>query len=210
MARNFSPRGRIERREQQDLSLFSGVTPRESKCKVSIAPGQHGAKRGKLSEYGKQFRAKQLAKRMYGILERQFRTYFEKASRMKGSTGESLLRLLEMRLDNIVFRLGFARTRKEARQLVSHRSISVNNGKEIRTVNLPSYQLKTGDEIIIREKCQKQGRIQQAMEMAKQRVLPEWLDVKPEEYKGIVRRIPERNDMPLEINESLIVELYSK
>ncbi|HCU05586.1 MAG: 30S ribosomal protein S4 [Gammaproteobacteria bacterium GWE2_42_36] len=210
MARNFSPRGRIERREQQDLSLFSGVTPRESKCKVSVAPGQHGAKRGKLSEYGKQFRAKQLAKRMYGVLERQFKTYFVKASAMKGSTGESLLRFLEMRLDNIVFRLGFARTRKEARQLVSHRSISVNNGKEIRTVNLPSYQLKAGDEVIIREKCQKQGRIQQAMEMAKQRVLSEWLDVKPEEYKGIVRRIPERSEMPLEINESLIVELYSK
>ena len=162
MARNFSPRGRLEKREGQDLSLFSGVTPRESKLHVESGPGQHGAKRGKLSEYGKQFRAKQMAKRIYGILERQFSNYFKEASRMKGSTGENLLRQLEMRLDNVVYRLGFARTRQEARQLVSHKGIEVNDGKKTRVVNIPSYQLKPGDEVIVREKCRNQGRIQEA------------------------------------------------
>lgn len=210
MARNFSPRGQVERREQRDLSLFSGVTPRESKFKVEVGPGQHGAQRRKLSEYGKQFRAKQMAKRMYGILERQFRNYFKKASRTKGSTGEALLRFLEMRLDNVVFRLGFARTRKEARQLVSHCSIKVKNDKFERTVNLPSYQLSSGDEVRVAEHAQKQGRIQESQELAKQRVLPEWLEAFPDEYKGIVKRLPERNEMPLEIDELLIVELYSK
>lgn len=210
MARNFSPRGRLEKREGQDLSLFSGVTSRESKLHVEAGPGQHGAKRGKLSEYGKQFRAKQLAKRMYGILERQFSNYFKEASRIKGSTGEYLLRQLEMRLDNVVYRLGFARTRQEARQLVTHKGIEVNNGKITRVVNIPSYQLKPGNEVIVREKCRNQGRIQEAFELSKQRVLPEWLEVVAEEFKGIVKRIPERNEMPMEIDELLIVELYSK
>lgn len=210
MARNFSPRGRVERRENQDLSLFSGVTPRESKIHSETGPGQHGARRGKLSEYGKQFRAKQLAKRMYGILERQFRNYFKKASRMKGSTGENLLRQLEMRLDNVVYRLGFARTRKEARQLVTHKGIEINNGKVTRVVNIPSYQLLPGCEVIVREKCQNQLRIQEAMELSKQRVLPEWLEVIPENLKGLIKRIPERSEMPMEIDELLIVELYSK
>jgi len=210
MARNFSPRGRVERREQQDLSLFSGVTPRESKFKVAVGQGQHGAQRQKLSEYGKQFRAKQLAKRMYGILERQFRNYFKKASRMKGATGESLLRFLEMRLDNVVYRLGFARTRKEARQLVSHRGVKIKNDRIERIVNLPSYQTQSGDQIIIAEHAAKQGRIQEAQELAKQRMLPEWLEVSSEELQGTVKRLPERNEMPLEINELLIVELYSK
>lgn len=210
MARNFSPRGHIERREQQDLSLFSGVTPREKKFKVEAGPGQHGAQRRKLSEYGKQFRSKQMAKRMYGVLERQFRNYFKKASRMKGSTGEALLRFLEMRLDNVVFRLGFARTRKEARQLVSHRGVMIKNDKIERVVNLPSYQVQPGDEIMVAERARKQGRIQEALELAKQRMMPEWLEVFPEEAKGVVKRLPERNEMPLEINELLIVELYSK
>lgn len=210
MARNFSPRGRLERREQQDLSLFSGVTPRESKCHVDIAPGQHGAKRGKLSSYGQQFRAKQMAKRMYGLLEKQFRTYFKKASKVKGSTGEYLLRLLECRLDNVVYRLGFARTRKEARQLVSHKGIQVNDGKTTRVVNIPSYQVRPGCEIVVREKKRTQGRIQEALEIAKQRTMPEWLEVLPEEFKGIVKRFPDRSEMPQEINELLIVELYSK
>ncbi len=210
MARNFSPRGRLEKREGQDLSLFSGVTPRESKLHVESGPGQHGDKRTKLSEYGKQFRAKQLAKRMYGVLERQFRNSFKEACRMKGSTGENLLRQLEQRLDNVVYRLGFARTRAEARQLVTHKGIEVNNGKLTRVVNIPSYQLQPGFEVIVREKCRNQGRIQEAFEISKQRVLPEWLEVISEEYKGVVKRIPERNEMPMEIDELLIVELYSK
>jgi len=210
MARNFIPRGHIEKREQHDLSLFSGVTSRESKFKVDVAPGQHGARRGKLSEYGKQFRAKQLAKRIYGILERQFRNYYKEAKRLSGSTGENLLRLLETRLDNVVYRLGFARTRKEARQLVLHKGILVNNGNETRVVNIPSFRVKENDEVIVREKCRAQGRIQEAMELGGQRLMPEWLDLNSSEFKGVVRRMPERNEMPLEIDELLIVELYSK
>jgi len=202
MARNFSSRGVIERRDG-DLGLFSGVTDRESKLRSPL--GQR-----KMSEYGKQFRAKQMAKRMYGVLERQFRNYFKKANSMAGSTGENLLRLLECRLDNIVYRLGFARTRAEARQLVSHKSIIVNNGKTKRVVNIPSYQVKAGDEVVIVEAAQKQGRIQEAVELAKLRLAPEWLEALPEEFKGVVKRMPERNEMPLEINELLIVELYSK
>lgn len=210
MARDFSPRGRIEKREQQDLMLFSGVTPRENKIKVDMAPGQHAARRGKLSGYGKQFRAKQLAKRMYGILEKQFRNYYKKAMRLSGSTGEHILRMLECRLDNVVFRLGFSRTRKEARQLVSHKCIIVKNKKGSRVVNIPSYQVMPEDEIIVVEKSRSQGRIQEALELAKQRILPAWLEVTPEDFKGLVKRSPERDEMPQEIDEFLIVELYSK
>ena len=210
---NYSKRdGRasFEKREQQDLALFSGVTPRESKFKVDVIPGQHAGRRSKLSEYGKQLRAKQLAKRLYGVLERQFRNYFKKASQMSGSTGENLLRLLESRLDNVVYLLGFARTRREARQLVSHRSIIVNNGKTERIINIPSYQLKVGDEISIKEKSCKQLRIKEAIELSKQKTIPEWLESSPDEFKGVVKRMPERDEMPLIINELLIIELYSK
>jgi small subunit ribosomal protein S4 len=210
MARNFSPRGRLEKREQQDLSLFSGVTPREAKFKVDVGPGQFGAGRKKLSDYGRQFRAKQMAKRMYGVLEKQFRNYFEKASGKTGSTGENLLRMLECRLDNVVYRLGFARTRSEARQLVAHKGVVIKNEKTTRVVNIPSYQIRVNDEILVRDKCQKQGRIQEALELAKQRILAEWLEVFPGEFKGVVKRMPERNEMPMEIDELLIVELYSK
>jgi small subunit ribosomal protein S4 len=210
MARNFGPRAHIERREKQDLLLFSGVTPRESKCRVNVIPGQHGLRGGRLSQYGKQFRAKQLAKRMYGILEKQFRNYFKKAMRKRGSTGEALLRLLECRLDNIVYRLGFARTRAEARQLVTHKGVMVKRDDMVRVINIPSFQVEEHDEISVREKCRSQGRIQEALEIAKQRVLPEWLEATPSEFKGIVRRMPERNEMPPEIEELLIVELYSK
>jgi small subunit ribosomal protein S4 len=212
MARDFSPRGRLEKREQRDLSLFSGATPRESKIKVEMGPGQHGARRGKFSEYGKQLRAKQAAKRTYGVLEKQFRNYFKKAMRLSGATGENLLRLLECRMDNVVYRLGFARTRKEARQLITHKGIEVNNGKETRVINIPSYQVKPHDEIMVREAAKNQGRIQEALELAKQRVMPEWLEVTEggAELKGVVKRMPERSEMPLEIDELLIVELYSK
>ena len=210
MARYLGPRGRLERREQQDLSLFSGVTARDSKIKVETIPGQHGSRRSKLSDYGKQFRAKQLAKRIYGVLERQFRNYFKKASNISGPTGENLLRLLECRLDNVVYRLGFARTRKEARQLVAHKGVVVNNGKKIEVVNIPSYQVKANDEIYVREKCRDQGRIQEAIELAKQRIIPEWLDVDSGKFQGVVKRMPERDEMPLEVAELLIIELYSK
>ncbi|MBN1684508.1 MAG: 30S ribosomal protein S4 [Gammaproteobacteria bacterium] len=210
MARNLMPRGHIEKREHQDLGLFSGVTPRESKFKVDQMPGQHAGKSTKLSEYGKQLRAKQLAKRLYGVLERQFRNYYKKACRMPGSTGVHLLRLLETRLDNVVYRLGFARTRKEARQLISHRGITVFDGNIVRIVNIPSFQVKPGYEIFVKEKSRKQLRIQEALELAKMRILPEWLESDTENFKGVVKRLPERNEMPLEINELLIVELYSK
>lgn len=211
MARNFSPRGRLEKREQQDLELFSGVTPRESKFKTDVAPGQHGARKGKMSEYGKQFRAKQLAKRIYGILEKQFRNYFKKATKMAGETGENLLRQLECRLDNVVFRLGFARTRKEARQMVTHKNIMVARKDKIeRVVNIPSYQVRSGDVISVREKSRKQGRVQEAMEISKQRVMPDWLESTHENFNGIIKRLPDRNEMPSEIDGLLIVELYSK
>jgi len=211
MGRSFMPRGHIEKREQQDLGLFSGVTPRESKFKVDRIPGQQAtANYRKLSEYGKQLRAHQLAKRLYGILERQFRNYYKKACQLSGSTGENLLRLLELRLDNIVYRLGFARTRKEARQLVSHRSVIVFDGKTKRIVNIPSFQVKPGYEIFIKEKSQNQLRIQEALTLAKERAVPAWLETMPENLKGKVIRFPDREEMPSEINELLIVELYSK
>ncbi len=210
MARNFTPRGHLEKREQHDLSLFSGVTPRENKFKVDVIPGQMAGRRGKLSEYGKQFRAKQLAKRIYGVLEKQFRNYFKKASILSGPSGENLLRLLECRLDNVVYRLGFARTRKEARQLVLHKGICVQDSKAKQIVNIPSYQVQSLDEISVREKCRNQGRIQEALELAKQRIMPEWLEAESKEFKGVIKRMPERSEMPLEIDELLIVELYSK
>lgn len=204
------PRGKYERREQRDLELFSGATPRDSKIKVETAPGQHGMRRKKLSDYGNQLREKQAVKRFYGLAERQFRNYFKKAARLTGSTGENLLKLLECRLDNVVYRLGFARTRKEARQLVSHKGIVIKNGDNIKVVNIPSFQLKAQDEVLVRETCRNQGRIQEAMELSKQRVLPEWLEASYDEYKGVVKRMPERSEMPMDFNELLIVELYSK
>lgn len=210
MGKSFIPRGHIERREKQDLSLFSGVTARESKFRVSVLPGQHGLRGGKLSQYGKQFRMKQRAKRMYGVLERQFRNYFKKAACVRGSTGEYLLRFLECRLDNIVYRLGFARTRREARQLVSHGGIVLKRSDTLRTINIPSFQVKVGDEISIKEKSCHQLRIQEAIELAKQRETPEWLESKQADFYGVVKRMPERSEMPQEIDELLIVELYSK
>ena len=210
MARYLGPRGRLERRELQDLALFSGVTPRDSKLRSEMIPGQHGARRHKLSDYGKQLRAKQMAKRIYGVLERQFRNYFNKAVKLNGPTGDNLLKLLECRLDNVVYRLGFARTRKEARQLVVHKGVVVNNGKNISVVNIPSYQLKDEDEVFVRERCRGQGRIQEARELSKQRILPEWLESDLDKFTGKIKRMPERVEMPSEIYELLIVELYSK
>jgi small subunit ribosomal protein S4 len=207
MAKDFSPRGRLERREKQDLGLFSGITSRESKIRHEVVPGGvKGTRISKLSEYGKQLRAKQLAKRIYGVLERQFRNYFAEAARLKGSTGSNLLGLLERRLDNVVYRLGFAHTRREARQLVSHRSICVNGVR----VNIASYQVKVGDVVSIHENARGQSRIQESIQLAANRNMPEWLEVDHNKKEGVVNRVPERDEMPLEVNEQLIVELYSK
>jgi small subunit ribosomal protein S4 len=169
-------------------------------------PGQHGDRRGRLSDYGIQLREKQKLRRMYGVLERQFRNYFKKAAQTKGSTGENLLKLLECRLDNVVWRMGFGTTRSEARQLVSHKAIVVND----QIVNIPSYQVKAGDKVSIREKAKKQTRIQDSLAIAEQHGFPEWVEVDLKGMEGTFKAIPERSDLPAEINESLVVELYSK
>jgi small subunit ribosomal protein S4 len=206
MARYLGPKCKLSRREGTDLYLKSGARPIESKCNMERQPGQVVAKRGRLSDYGVQLREKQKLRRIYGILERQFRNYYAKASRRKGSTGETLLQLLECRLDNVVYRMGFGSTRAEARQLVSHKAVLVNG----RTVNVPSCQISPNDEIAINEKAKKQGRINDAMALAQQRGIPDWIDVDSKKMSGIFKRLPERGDLPAEINESLVVELYSK
>jgi small subunit ribosomal protein S4 len=206
MARYLGPKCKLSRREGTDLYLKSGARPLESKCNMERQPGQVVAKRGRLSDYGVQLREKQKLRRIYGILERQFRNYYAKASRRKGSTGETLLQLLECRLDNVVYRMGFGSTRAEARQLVSHKAVLVNG----KTVNVPSCQISPNDEIAINEKAKKQGRINDAMALAQQRGIPDWIDVDSKKMSGVFKRLPERSDLPAEINESLVVELYSK
>lgn len=207
MARYLGPKLKLSRREGTDLFLKSGVRAIESKCKIDTAPGQHGARKPRLSDYGSQLREKQKVRRIYGILERQFRNYYKEANRLKGNTGENLLVLLEGRLDNVVYRLGFAATRAEARQLVSHKSIVVNG----RVVNIPSYQVSVDDVIAVREKSKKQARIKAALELAaSNREKPTWLDVDATKMEGVFKRRPERSDLSADINEHLIVELYSK
>lgn len=206
MARYLGPKCKLSRREGTDLYLKSGVVGFEAKCKSDSAPGQHGARRGRLSDYGLQLREKQKVKRLYGVLERQFRRYYKEAARRKGATGENLLKLLESRLDNVVYRMGFASTRAEARQLVSHKSLMVNN----KVVNIPSYQVQAGDEIAIREKAQKQDRIQNALNIAEQKTDLSWVEVDKKKLVGIFKAVPERDELYSDINESLIVELYSK
>ncbi|WP_020394094.1 30S ribosomal protein S4 [Thiolinea disciformis] len=206
MARYVGPTCKLSRREGTDLFLKSRGRSIEKKCKLDKKPGQHGEGRGRLSDYGVQLREKQKARRIYGVLERQFRNYFKKAAQAKGSTGENLLRLLENRLDNVVYRMGFAATRAEARQLVSHKAILVNG----QSVNIPSYQVKAGDLISVREKAKKQARIQDAMAVAEQMGLPSWVSVDSKKLEGTYKAVPDRSDLPAEINESLIVELYSK
>lgn len=205
MARYIGPTCKLSRREGTDLHLKSNLRPLESKCKAETAPGQHGVRRGRLSDYGVQLREKQKVRRMYGVLEKQFRKYYKEAARRKGATGENLLQLLESRLDNVVYRLGFGSTRAESRQLVSHKSILVNG----QVVNIPSYQLKANDVISVREKSKNQLRVKHAMEVASQREV-EWVEVNSSKMEGVLKRIPDRDDLPAEINESLIVELYSK
>jgi small subunit ribosomal protein S4 len=206
MARYIGPTCKLSRREGTDLYLKSRGVSLEKKCKLDKVPGQHGENKARLSDYGVQLREKQKVRRIYGVLERQFRNYFKEAARRKGSTGENLLALLECRLDNVVYRMGFGSTRAEARQLVSHKAISVNG----QTVNIPSYQVNAGDVVEIREKSKKQTRIQDAVTVAEQIGFPAWVEVDGKALKGTFKTVPDRSDLPSEINESLIVELYSK
>jgi len=205
MARYLGPTCKLARREGTDLYLKSGVRPIESKCKIDNVPGQHGARRTRLSDYAVQLREKQKVRRIYGVLEKQFRNYYKKADRQKGATGENLLVILERRLDNVVYRMGFGSTRAEARQLVSHKAILVNGN----TINIPSYQVEAGDTVSIRENSKKQLRIQGALSIAANRVV-DWVEVNKDKLEGVFRSFPERDELPAEINENLIVELYSK
>ncbi|MAI43048.1 MAG: 30S ribosomal protein S4 [Candidatus Azotimanducaceae bacterium] len=206
MARYLGPKLKLSRREGTDLYLKSGVRPLESKCRSESVPGQHGQRRGRLSDYALQLREKQKVRRLYGVLEKQFRNYYKKADRQKGATGENLLRILERRLDNVVYRMGFGCTRAESRQLVSHKSILVNGS----VVNIPSYQVEEGDLVSIREKSRSQLRIQGALALSGQRAAVEWVSVDTGKLEGLFKSYPERDELPKEINENLIVELYSK
>jgi small subunit ribosomal protein S4 len=206
MARYLGPKLKLSRREGTDLFLKSGVRAIDTKCKIETIPGQHGARRGRLSDYGVQLREKQKVRRIYGILEKQFRNYYTEAARIKGNTGENLLQLLEKRLDNVVYRMGFASTRAEARQLVSHKAIVVNG----QVVNIPSFTVKADDVVSVREKAKTQARIVAALELADQREKPLWVEVDNKKMEGVFKRIPDRSDLSAEINEQLIVELYSK
>jgi small subunit ribosomal protein S4 len=207
MARYLGPKCKLSRREGTDLFLKSGAKPLESKCKLEVPPGGiKGERRGRLSDYGVQLREKQKLRRMYGVLERQFSNYYKRASGRPGATGESLLQLLECRLDNIVYRMGFAVTRAEARQLVAHKAISVNS----KLVNIPSYQCKAGDVIAVREKAQKQGRVTAALTVAAQVGFPDWVEVDDKKMFGVLKSVPDRDEILPDINESLVVELYSK
>lgn len=206
MAKYIGPKCRLSRREGTDLQLKSGIRPIESKCKLDTPPGQFGQKRGRLTDYGVQLRMKQLIRRYYGVLERQFRKYYAAADRAKASTGEELLRILESRLDNVVFRMGFAATRAEARQLVSHGAVLLNGKK----VTIASCQVKPDDVIQIRDKSKAQLRIAAALELAAQRKTSEWVDVDAKAMRGIFKSYPDMSDLPQEFKVNLVVELYSK
>jgi len=207
MARYLGPKCKLSRREGTDLFLKSGIRPLDTKCKLDTPPGSTASqRRGRLSDYGLQLREKQKLRRMYGVLERQFRNYYKKAARLKGSTGENLLRLLEGRLDNTIYRMGFASTRAEARQLVSHKAIVVNS----QVVNIPSFQISPGDMVEIREKAKGQTRIKSALDIASQVGFPDWVQVDEKKMSAVLRSIPEREDILPDINENLVVELYSK
>lgn len=208
MAKYIGPKCKLMRREGADLSLKSARRAVDTKCKIDNPPGMHGAgtRKPRQSDYGLQLREKQKLRRIYGILERQFRNYYKEASRLKGSTGENLLQLLETRLDNVVYRMGFGSTRAEARQLVNHKSILVNG--EI--VNIPSYQVRPDDVLSVREKSRKQARIAEAMALSEQIGLPDWVDVNHSKFEGVFKALPDRGELPPDINEQLVVELYSK
>ena len=207
MARYLGPKCKLSRREGTDLFLKSGIKPIESKCKLNSIPGSKvGSRRERLSDYGNQLREKQKLRRMYGVMEKQFRNYYKKASKLKGSTGENLLKLLEGRLDNMVYRMGFAVTRAEARQLVSHKSIMVNG----RVIIIPSYQVNATDEISVTDKGKEQLRVKNAVNISSQLGISEWLSVDQKKLKGVVNSIPEREDILPDIQENLVVEFYSK
>jgi len=206
MARYIGPKCKLSRREGTDLLLKSRARPIESKCQIDKTPGEQGGKAKRLSDYAVQLREKQKLRRIYGVLEKQFRRYYKEAARRKGSTGENLLQLLELRLDNVVYRMGFGSTRSEARQLISHRAVLVNG----KSVNIPSYQVSLDDKIEIREKSRKQLRIQDALNVAEQYGFPDWVDVDTKNMAGVFKSIPQRSELPSEINEQLVVELYSK
>jgi small subunit ribosomal protein S4 len=206
MAKYTGPTCKLSRREGTDLFLKSRGNPLESKCKIETRPGQHGVRRGRDSDYALQLRAKQRIRRIYGVLEKQFRNYYKAADQKKGATGVNLLNLLEQRLDNVVYRMGFAGTRAEARQLVSHKAILVNGT----VTNVPSYQVKEGDVVEIREKAKKQERISNAIGVAEDLGFPEWLEVNVKAFSGTFKRLPERDELPAELSENLVVELYSK
>src|ERR1700758_1375910 len=207
MARYTGPKLKLSRREGTDLFLKSARRSLDSKCKADSKPGQHGRTSGaRLSDYGVQLREKQKVKRMYGVLERQFRRYFAEAERRRGNTGTNLIALLESRLDNVVYRMGFGSTRAEARQLVSHRAIAVNG----RMASVPSMLLSAGDPISVREGARRQGRIQEALSLAEQSGFPSWVDVDPKKFEGRLKAVPDRGDVAQDVNEALVVELYSR
>lgn len=206
MARYTGPKCKLMRREGTDIGLKSSLRDLDTKCNMKQVPGQHGARRSRLTDYGIQHRMKMMIRRYYGVLEKQFRRYYEIADRQKGSTGDNLLLLLESRLDNIVYRLGFASTRAEARQLVSHNAVLVNGEK----CNIPSRLIAPGDAIEIRERCKSQLRIKAALEMAQQAAQPDWLDIDATSMAGTFKALPKVADLPAEFKINLVVELYSK
>ena len=207
MARYIGPKAKLARREGTDLFLKSARRSLDSKCKLDVKPGQHGIKSGaRTSDYGNQLREKQKVKRMYGVLERQFRRYFADAERRKGNTGDNLLQLLESRLDNVVYRMGFGSTRAEARQLVSHKALMVNG----QVVNIPSFKVKPNDVIVVREKAQKQARIAESLSLAEQVGMAPWVSVDAKKMEGTFKRLPDRSEFASDVNESLIIELYSR
>ena len=207
MARYLGPKAKLSRREGTDLFLKSARRSIGDKAKFDSKPGQHGRTSGaRMSDYGLQLREKQKVKRMYGVLERQFRRYFEEADRRKGNTGANLLSLLESRLDNVVYRMGFGSTRAEARQLVSHKAMTVNG----QSVNIPSYSVKSGDVISVRDKSKKQNRVVEALQLAQQVGMPAWVEVSLDKTEGVFKSVPDRDQFAADINESLIVELYSR
>ena len=209
MARYLGPRCKLMRREGSNLELKSPVRELAKKCKFDVPPGSkggRGARRGRMTDYGLQLREKQKLRRIYGVLERQFRNYYKRAARAKGSTGENLLQLLELRLDNVVYRMGFGTTRAECRQIVAHKGVQVNG----KVANIPSYSVSPGDVITLRDSVRKQVRVQDAIGIAKQQGLPEWVDVNFDKFQGTVKQRPTREDIYKEINESLVVEFYSK
>ena len=206
MARYLGPKSKLSRREGRDLLLKSGIRSYESKCHSETSPGQHGRRRGRVSDYGIQLREKQKVRRIYGVMEKQFRNYYKSAARKKGVTGNNLLQLLESRLDNVVYRLGFASTRAEARQLVSHKAVAVNGA----IVNIPSYQLSSGDLISLKDKAKNQKRVKEAIDISSSRPECEWLEVNKTDFSGVFSSAPEREFLDSDINENLIIELYSK